>query len=1052
LIFGSDDEGFKNISEMCDKFREFAVTGKTDNKFVKLFKDREFANQVAVMKRALGKRAGTSQIDANLLSQPEVVTDVAQIIKEIPKTFIKVKHTIGDVSPSMKGCVLNATECGGSYALLAHEIRAQGFYEDILPKKVDEFEVNPTITRVLRYKTLIKDQIIDYCYNKIKDYCICDGVCDYSRHPVAYMTSVSFRGGKVRQLSMMLPEINFLGKTIKRSMMKILNHAKTSDLFTQSKYYYSVLCSKYKAGDWIHSGDFESCTNRYDFRVTRVLFWEIFRYCTGMTDDRYRRIIFTCLGAYCLVEKNDFIDEVRKDPNMENKRDRVMYMLYCLPFLKQTLGQHMGASLSFYFMGLMHALCERITYGQSLHVGPATKWNIKKKRRINKSFGNVILEDLDHFLTSFGDDLWHINGDLGKILEYKEVVKLFNQKWSKKGDFISQNGGVFTERVLIRKGDTLEPLIAQKAKLLFREESSRTPYFLDTVTNLTKLMDNEYDLKWLQRNFPNKYLKAIKVIWLTRGIILEQIRELPKWVPLAVPRKYGGLGLGGSYKRADYKWMDLYSNIQDPREFIHYRKLCNPAPEMKKELSVMPRFKEVHAGEFKILESEVDTFINTQIRPIYAAIEPRNNIVEVQTISSFLFKYRKLYSYMKLESIGRNKKRHIADPKYDKIIGVDDKLFLACMHKKTEDDETYVALEETRQQEFEKMLIDKHAQACNIRVVWDYFKKVLKTACGGVEKHIQDGHAEHWPFEHSSKMKASKVKNKYLQWLPYKCILLNTRVDGSSAGFPWVKLPTTYYVKDKAIIGVVEIESEQPKDCELRFLHDLVMKKRFTRVPKTNEFEMIYDEAKSPVRIYTPDYLKVTINLQDGRMLQGETKLAELIFCQWARKEQEEIFSFRLTKTNHGELIRKVESYNQKVLSRQEIINKLKIDNEYKLNIYKLLRMNVNMLSEVNIHINKVELEPTTEYRRLQVYSYYSPLVTNVRGCIIEDKIYSSYSEIASNEARQAKQREDPNFKTSGQLYAEQKASVVVVPPESKTKIKFARPRTKRNRKKKLDE
>jgi hypothetical protein len=612
---------YKNISELCDLFRKKAVTNEFVNEIlVDSTKNRRFCNQVAIIKKALVRREGTGTIEENLLKYQEP-SDLSDVIKLIPVTFPVVQDWKNSKMSKNKGCLLNPSQMGGSAAILTEELIQYNEAKEMMVNYIGDFKVEPTLNNFDKQTKVLRKVLIDHCFQKISKWHECDNPTTCNRwdlHPPCLFMDVTFRGGKVRQLSMMLPEINFLGTIIKDAFKKALKYTVSTDQFTRAKYYYDTISKNYSKGDWMHSGDMESCTNRFDPRTSRQIMTELFYYITKSKNSKYRKIIYTVFSFFRIYMQDDHLKFLRDSELNPKKRDLIMNYLEEMKYVKQYNGQHMGASLSFFMMGIMHALNEKLVYYRPyLKIGTEVWYDYIHKKRIPDSFrcyGNRKRDEEkpteDGFFTTFGDDSLHITPHYEDIQRMSDIVEVWNMRWSKKGNFISQEGCVFTERVFVRNGSKLVPLLHAKAKLLFRDPGDTKPYFISSLRSLDSIFD-EYDFKYIQRSGMTVQLR--KIMDLTREIIKREVRKLPKWVPRNLPQKYGGVGLQGPLMRSDRKWLYMLSIFAKDRTNYELVKLLKPIKSLEPKFAEIkrrtPKFLEVHKGNIPMERSSVKKII-----------------------------------------------------------------------------------------------------------------------------------------------------------------------------------------------------------------------------------------------------------------------------------------------------------------------------------------------------------------------------------------------------------------------------------------------------------
>lgn len=780
-IFKSTDGGFEWLSKFCDQMRARAVTKeKQDDPIVNDTKNLELANQIAVLKRALCKREATIKIEPELLTPIEYKFPT-WVDEEIPSTFIKLEIQKNYEFSSTKSCILCSAQCGGSFAILRNDLLANPICENFMTHYIGDYQVNPTIQLIIKKTPEIKKELTKMCFDLTKHYHVCDSpqTCEeWDKHPPCLITQVSFRGGKVRPLTMFLPEINYLGSLMKNTFKKILTETVTNDLFVASKYYYEHILSKYHSGDWMHSGDLRSCTNLMDPRVSKELLWRVWKYCTGNENPKYRRILDLCFSYYRLVEKDLALIHIRERTPVEQKREHFNIWLKNAPYLKQMRGQHMGMSLSFWLMGTMHALTDsRVYHTPFPKISATDRWRMQYGGAISKSkVGNVVSKNgkdklvtlerdkissgeptLPGSVTSFGDDVLQVTPLLRNIKFYEESIETFNQEWSTKGNFITKEGCVFTERVFSRVGDRLVPLIHIKSKLLFRELKDKRPYMLESIKNLSDSVDQEFNNKFLNRNGIYLYKK----LDLAKRIMFLPFKKRIKssHIPLHVSPKYGGLGMPGVWTKKDYRWMiGLYQLSKEP-EFLKTWKALkrDTGPVLEKVKRTYPSMTKVHEGknmyEKEMLREAIGhlTSLSENLLNVRTKVERHINVDE------YADAYHRLYNKMKLKLLDRDFSFSLNRLDFNltpsKLIGIDDDLDL-LLNYKNKTDIIKLTANYRLSDKFElRKILGLGKQYLSLRDVYNFLLYYYRDI--PVLETIQKEVPEKFPFEYKAMMKSA---------------------------------------------------------------------------------------------------------------------------------------------------------------------------------------------------------------------------------------------------------------------------------------------------------
>ena len=591
---------------------------------------------------------------------------------------------------SNKACFNNTEVMGGSFAILHNEIKRLPIYQEFIAHDYKEVTVSPTVDHIIKNTHELREELDKLCFKLTEDYHECNDPVncqEWEKHPPCLVTQVSFRGGKVRPLTMFMPEINYLASKMKNVFKTCLEQNVTTDLITNSKYYYQEIRKDYQDGNWLHSGDLRSCTNLMDPRLSREVLWDVWTYVTGDNSPVYRRILVLAFSYYRLYREDDELHDLRLHAKIPFKRLRVNAWIAKSEFIKQLNGQHMGMSLSFWIMGVMHALNTNFIYRTPIPSATSTDlYNINAGKGIhvnkvgtevfyfNKTLRNRPLKPGS--VRAFGDDSLHNTPELQNILLYRELMKAWNQEWSTKGDFITKEGCVFTERVLIRKGDTLLPLINIKSKILFPELDSKKPYPLETLKSLDSIFDNEYDLKFLL----NLGYKPLKTLNLARKIIFSKFRNALKGskIPIHLSPKYGGLGVQGKLKKWEFHYLAMLSNSVGSDSFDrHYKAFkrdCSPKlTEVKRNYVKLIK---VHEGTNYYPKKLVQERLYSITGLSENLINERTRVLKHINLSDYKNSYKRFYDKLRINTFGENKNikllRLERNLGVNKKIGIDD--------------------------------------------------------------------------------------------------------------------------------------------------------------------------------------------------------------------------------------------------------------------------------------------------------------------------------------------------------------------------------------------
>jgi nicotinamide mononucleotide adenylyltransferase len=874
-------DSFKNLSLLCDKFRAKAVNKENQNDIlVDLTKSLEFCEQIAVLKRALGRREGTAEVEPNML-QDLPVTDISKIIELIPQTFVKIAKWKNSKLTTNKGCLTNAQKMGGSAAILNYALKDYPEFNELIEHHVDDMTFSPTVYHFANNVEPLKNRLIAHCMATIERYHTCDDPAncqEWDKHMPVLMIDVTFRGGKVRQLSMALPELQFLGGLVKKAFKKITANTCNADLFVKAKYYYSTIMKEYKEGDIMHSGDFESCTNRYDTRHSRQLMWEVFKYCTGSDLEMYRKIIFLSFSHFKIYQPDPEIIDARNHAPLAGKTELILNMLKDKPFFRQLSGQHMGITLSFWMMGIMHAICEKMLYpSPTPKIGPQRLYEAARGKKIaHKDFNPFRSEDPEAsgFYISFGDDVIHMNKDQSKIDQLSEIISIFNQRFSKKGNFVTKEGMVFTERTFTRRGGKLYPLLAIKSKLLFKELGDFKPYFISTIRNLMTILDQEFDLKYMSSiGLLNKIYKKADI---AKSIMMEGFKRSFKnsKLPIHVPAKFGGLGIQGSMNRRDHKWCSQLQQYLTHHKWEAQRMVKRMAilePKFKKQEKVSPNFLKVHEGENLVPKSEMKDIIYRVTGAGVALIEPRRQVEEHFSCNDIIEKYngawKRLSIYPKTHYSFKTLNRLIKD---DKLIGVDDMMFNLfasyTVKKRVTERQTIYPPQYNFIDMLKHNLGNKFKSNHNLKYIYYYIMKYLKQY---TIKDFEEGVRECAPFEYKSSLYG--VLN-YEPFLPYTILVYPVSDSGQILDDTVIRIwndARERKIGDKRVFyRVLETSLEDLSDIQKKFLN------RF--MSPGNKYEPWNDDYSSILNHFNRDIEKfkdsITITATDRKAYRSKVR------------------------------------------------------------------------------------------------------------------------------------------------------------------------------------
>jgi hypothetical protein len=780
-IFKSTDSGFDFLTKFCDKMRHRAITKEiTDDPIVNQCKNLEFCYQISVLKKALCKRDISIKIEEDLL-KPVKYRYPSWVKKMIPQTFCKIEIQKDLRFSSTKGCILNSQSAGGSFAILKQDISELPIYREFTTKYHRELEINPTIWHILNNQPKLLKTLKARCFELTEHYHECNEPMNcnsWHLHPPCLITQIQFRGGKVRPLTMFLPEINFLASLMKNTFKKLLMLNYTTDLFVSSKYYYSEIVRTYKSGDWLHSGDLRSCTNRFDPRLTRDVLWDIWVYATGNNSPKYRRILVLAFSFYRLVEEDLRLRWIREKCDISEKRYWFNQWLMKQDFIKQMNGQHMGMSLSFWMMGAMHALTTQRIYRTPVPKISATdEWNLKTGRGVHPDKidpdGNLYTTNQSKRnkplrpgrVMSFGDDSLHNTPELINIQMYREHIEDFNQQWSTKGDFVTQEGCVFTERGFTRKGDRLVPFIHVKSKLLFPELGDTRPYGIMSIQSLNQTMNEEYDTKWLNKEGRDLH----KYIDLAKKIMFEhwskQVRK--SHIPIHVPPKWGGLGMPGQWNRKDIKWMIGLYQISKSNEFSKNWKRFkkNLAPVITKPVLEYAKLTKVHAGPRMVHKASLRADLGRLTSVSENIINNRPMVARHLKFEDYRDAYNIIYNKMKFKLLDLDNYFSLNQLNYNlvdrRFVGIDDELDLALMFKQKRD--TFMLSKNFRKTDLEriKMIINKYKFKETVLDVYQALVSVYDYSDKTIKSHLNKRGPEEPPFEYKSH------HANFRKWEPY---------------------------------------------------------------------------------------------------------------------------------------------------------------------------------------------------------------------------------------------------------------------------------------------
>lgn len=798
-IFNSTDGGFEFLSKFCDEARKRAVTKELTEYPLLNIKNLEFLNQISVLKRALCKRSATIKIEKDLLeyvpySKPEWIQ------KTIRETFCRIPIQKNFQFSSTKSCLQASAQCGGSFAILQNDLKQLPIYNEFITHYQGEFEINPTIWHIIKHTPTLRKELNRLCFRLTDQYHDCADPVNCTewdeKHPACLITQVSFRGGKVRPLTIFSPEINYLGSRMKNVFKEVLKQNANTDLFLHSKYYYEEIIKNYKPDSFMHSGDLKSCTNRFNPKVSRDILWDVWTYVTGNKSLKYHRILTLCFSYFKLVEKDLELIHIREKAPIELKRELFSTWLKKASYIKQLNGQHMGMSLSFWMMGVMHALTTNHVYKSPvpritatdlyrLRVGlPIHKDKVDPKGDLYKY--NATLRG--HYLRpgvtfSFGDDHLHLNEFLKYIHYYRNIIEEFNQEWSNKGDFITKEGCVFTERVLTRKGDTLVPLVAIKSKLLFPEIWDKRPYTLESLKNIWTSMDQEYNVRFCN----SMGIYFYKYINLAKRIMFERFSKLKNKLPIHVGTEFGGFGMPGQWTKRDYKWLRGLYQISKGDDFTKTWKRLKKdiAPEMTEVKREYAKVYKTHTGSNFYFKDTVRRHINKLISPSENLINLRPKIQKDRNLDDYFGAYQRILNKIKLKSFERNSDFSLKRLKYNlvdrSLVGIDDDLNLALDYRNK-----YDFMEVTRDYKISDLLQVKKIIKNGLtpeslldvyNYLYSYFKSSIKKLSSIINNKIQ----EYFPFEYKSSFEALRnFETKY----PFVCIIIGKEDNGKNHPLP----------------------------------------------------------------------------------------------------------------------------------------------------------------------------------------------------------------------------------------------------------------------------
>jgi len=802
-IFTSVDCGFEFLSKLCDDFRAHALKEKVDDYLVSNTKNLRFSNQVAVCKRALCKRPGTITIDENLLTYKKFKEN-KHLIEIIPQTFCQTGIVLNSQFSSTKACLINTQENGGAFSILKSDIKDLPIFQDFCSKQIGDYEVNPTIWSVIKNTPILRLALEEKCFKLVERYHDCNNplTCEnWDMHPSALITVVNFRGGKSRPLTMFLPEINYLGSIMKSTFKEVLKQNRTTNLFLRSKYYYDHIRDSYKPGMWLHSGDFKSCTNKMVTQFSKYVLWEIWIYVTGNKDLKYYKIISVCFSYFRLIEQDPELHAIRHSSNISEKRKLFEKWEQKAPFIKQLNGQHMGMSLSFWIMGAMHALETNLLYkSPKPRITFDDEYNIRLGKGIhpdkvlNMRYTQALIpterDKHSSEMFSFGDDCLHMSMDVDNINFYRQTIcQDWNMEWSNKGDFLTREGCVFTERVLTRQGAELVPLYTIKSKLLFREPGA-PPYGLDSIKALSYDSDEYSKAELLKLGFSQH-----KINDLAKRVMFEAYKDKISNIPLHVHPKYGGLGMPGFWNKKDYKWMigmyQISKNESFNKQWKNFQKSLAPVLEEPKREYV--KVHKVHEGDNFYTKSVIKDKIYNLIGLSESLVNDRPRVKTHRTINDINGSYQRVKNLMKTEFFKKDFRFNFAklqDNMVDnRLIGIDDDLDLALGFR---EDRNYNKLTKnfiiTDTDKIITIIKNANYNFYSIKEIYDYLIMYFKFDINKIINRLMLQLPEEKPYE----FKANNRISFNPIW-PVEILCIGIEDDGTIIGTNLTDLTFNYY-------------------------------------------------------------------------------------------------------------------------------------------------------------------------------------------------------------------------------------------------------------------
>lgn len=862
-IFNSKDGGFDFLNDLCDQFRARAVTKEKQLNPICNIKNLEFANQIAVLKRALCRRDITIKIEPDLLKSVEF--KYPNWIKDtIPSTFIKLGIVPVTEFSSTKACFLATENSGGGFAILNHEMKKYPITQDFMTQVRGDFEFNPTIWHIIKHTPDLKLKLDEHCLELIDRFHVCDKpeTCEkWDEHPECLITQIRFRGGKVRPLTMFMPEINYLGSKMKGTFKEILRNNKTNDLFLTSKYYYQEICKAYKPNTWFHSGDLRSCTNNMDPRLSRAVLWDVWQHVTGDKGKVYERILMILFSYYRLYEADAELDEIRRHAPISQKRDLVGAWCRKTPYIKQLNGQHMGMSLSFWIMGVMHAITSAFVYKTPV---PALTSNEIYDLKLGKGINPQKIDKYknsyywDKTLTfkklnegrvyGYGDDTLHLSTEILNIILYKELIKDWNQEWSKKGDYLTQEGCVFTERVFSRYGSEIRPLVHIKSKVMF-PENTEFAFSLDTLKQLDNSFDNEYDTSFLvkQGKSPHKYIDMAK------RIIFNNFRQLRySKIPIHLPPRLGGLGMPGNLFHHEYVYLKNLATYSENPEFYYDWKRIKKAtePELFKEQPKYAKLTKTHEGTIYYPKSVLRHAIGKITSISENLINARPKVIRHVRLNEYVDKYNNFIKKMKVMLTKKKIKFDMLklnnNLRYEKSMGIDSELESALDLNR---EKNYKELSKNFNNNEVEQVNDLIRQYRPFNSLFDaYFAVHRELKKRYIKSKVDKPFKEVMPYENKKSVEA------FYQWepfLPYTIVRIGLRDNGELIRMTRRDVPEGFKVKvwdsNHAIFyKVIDTEYKDLSKRQVRFLKTLLFEQHY---PNEVKEQVLDGSVPAAVRI-----------------------------------------------------------------------------------------------------------------------------------------------------------------------------------------------------------